>query len=86
MYILYYSYNYSKVVEDGHVIPEWEDGYIQTHTYDDACEELNKLKAEHGDAFDYYCIAKVIEDSIDIPRRTEGAANDRLPPSALDTV
>lgn len=83
MYILYYSYSYTTVVEDDHELTQWEDGYIQTLNYDDAYQEVGKLKTEHGDALEYFCIAQVIESSLDMPRRTEGAAKDRLPPSAL---
>jgi hypothetical protein len=87
MYIVYYSYTYSTVVENDNELTHWEDGYIQTLNYDDASHTVGKLMTEHGDALDYFCIAKVIEESsLDIPRRTEGAAKDRLPPSALHGV
>ncbi len=86
MYIVYYSYTYSTVDENDYESSHMEDGYIQTLDYDDASLTVGKLMTEHGDALDYFCIAQVIESSLDMPRRTEGAANNRLPPSAQALV
>ena len=83
MYIVHYRYTYSTVDENDYESSHMEEGYIQAFDYDDAGLLVGKLMTEHGDALEYFCIAQVIESSLDIPRRTEGAAKDRLPPSAL---
>lgn len=83
MYIVHYRYSYSIVDENDFESGHLEERYIQAFDYDDAGVLVGKLMTEHGDALEFFCIAQVIESSLDMPRRTEGAAKDRLPPSAL---
>ncbi len=86
MYIVHYRYSYSTVDENDYEASHLAEGYRQAFDYDDAGLLVGKLRMEYGDALEYFCIAQVIESSLDMPRRTEGAANDRLPPSALALV